>query len=92
MSLATVDLSRDITALRDFALACQGELRVPQPAVQVKAQDIGKLRFQIVKLRRMQFGRSLERITRQIEQQLEELETGEAEDTGGREADETAAS
>ena len=41
----------------------------------------------------MQFGRSSERITRQIEQlelQLEELETGEAEDTARAEADRSA--
>ena len=39
----------------------------------------------------MQFGRSSERITRQIEQlelQLEELETGEAEDAAKAEAEE----
>ena len=41
----------------------------------------------------MQFGRSSERITRQIEQlklQLEELETGEAEDIARAEASEPA--
>jgi hypothetical protein len=44
--------------------------------------EIEKLKFQIAKLRRMQFGRSSERVTRQIEQlelRLEELEAGEAE-------------
>ena len=43
------------------------------------------------KLRRMQFGRSSERITRQIEQlelQLEELESGEAEDVARAEVSE----
>ena len=94
MSLATADLPEDIAALRAFALACQGELKAAQLAVQVKALEIEKLRFQIAKLRRMQFGRSSERITRQIEQlefQLEELETGEAEDIAGMEADESTA-
>jgi transposase len=94
MSLATADLPDDIAALRAFALACQGELKAAQLAVQVKALEIEKLRFQIAKLRRMQFGRSSERITRQIEQlefQLEELETGEAEDIAGMEADEPTA-
>jgi len=91
MPLATADLPEDIAALRAFALACQGELKAAQLAVQVKAPEIEKLRFQIAKLRRMQFGRSSERITRQIEQlelQLEGLETGEAEDIAGMEADE----
>ena len=91
MSLATAELPEDIAALRAFALACQGELKAAQLAVQVKALEIEKLRFQIAKLRRMQFGRSSERITRQIEQlemQLEELETGEAEDIASMEANE----
>ena len=83
MSLATAELPADPDALRAFALACQGELKAAELAVQLKALEIEKLKFQIAKLRRMQFGRSSERITRQIEQlelRLEELETGEAED------------
>jgi hypothetical protein len=67
MSLATAELPTDPVALRAFALACQGELKAAQTAVQLKALEIEKLRFQIAKLRRMQFGRSSERITRQIE-------------------------
>src|SRR5580693_7459730 len=94
MSLATAELPTDPAALRAFALACQGELKAAQTAVQLNAVEIEKLRFQIAKLRRMQFGRSSERITRQIEQlelQLEELETGEAEDVARAEASEPAA-
>ena len=82
MSLATVELPTDPDELRAFALACQSELKMAELSVQVKALEIEKLKFQIAKLRRMQFGRSSERITRQIEQlelRLEELETGEAE-------------
>jgi transposase len=94
MSLATAELPTDPAALRAFALACQGELKAAQIAVQLKALEIEKLRFQIAKLRRMQFGRSSERITREIEQlelQLEELETGEAEDVARAEASVPAA-
>ena len=94
MSLATAELPADPDALRAFALACQGELKAAQTAVQLKALEIEKLRFQIARLRRMQFGRSSERITRQIEQlelQLEELETGEAEESACAEADDAAA-
>ena len=57
--------------------------------MQLKALEIEKLKFQIAKLRRMQFGRSSERISRQIEQlelRLEELETGAAEDIARAEA------
>ena len=83
MSLARAELPTDPDALRAFALACQAELKAAELAVQLRALEIEKLKFQIAKLRRMHFCRSSERITRQIEQlalQLEELETGEAED------------
>jgi transposase len=83
MSLATAQLPTDPEALRAFTLACQAELKAAELSVQLRALEIEKLKFQIAKLRRMQFGRSSERITRQIAQlelQLEELETGEAED------------
>ena len=95
MSLATAALPDDPAALRAFALACQNELKAAETAVQLKALEIEKLRFQIAKLRRMQFGRSSERITRQIAQlefQLKELETGAAEDAARDEAPEPAAS
>ena len=94
MSLATADLPNDPIELRAFALACQGELKAAQTAVQIKALEIEKLKFQIAKLRRMQFGRSSERISRQIEQlefRLEELETGEAEDVARAEAEDQPA-
>ena len=89
MSLATAELPIDPAELRAFALACQGELKAAQTAVQLKALEIEKLKFQIARLRRMQFGRSSERISRQIEQlefRLEELETGAAEDDARAEA------
>jgi transposase len=80
MSLANADLPSDPDALRAFALACQAELKTAELSVQLRTLEIEKLKFQIAKLRRMQFGRSSERITQQIEQlelRLEELETGE---------------
>src|SRR5271156_575275 len=96
MSLAEADLPSDPAALRAFALACQAELlaanselKAAQTAVQFKTLEIEKLKFQIAKLRRMQFGRSSERITRKIEQlelRLEELETGEAADAASADA------
>ncbi len=89
MSLATAELPDDMVSLRAFARACQSELKVAELSVQFKALEIEKLKLQIAKLRRMQFGRSSERITRQIEQlelRLEELETGEAEAAAKAEA------
>jgi transposase len=94
MSLATAELPTDLVSLRAFALACQGELKAAELAVQYKALEIEKLKFQIAKLRRMQFGRSSERINRQIAQlelRLEELEAGMAEDATRAEAEVEAA-
>jgi transposase len=90
MSLATAELPTDPAELYAFALACQSELKVAELSVQYKALEIEKLKLLIAKLRRMQFGRSSERITRQIEQlemRLEELETGEAEGAAKADAD-----
>ena len=63
MSLATAELPADMVSLRAFALACQSELKVAELSVQYKALEIEKLKLQIAKLRRMQFGpqRSQER-------------------------------
>jgi transposase len=97
MSLTSTELPTDPEELRAFAMACQAalarvtselsaassELTAARLAVQLTTLEIEKLKFQIAKLRRMQFGRSSERITRQIAQlelQLEELETGAAQD------------
>jgi transposase len=101
MSLATANLPSDPQALRQFALACQAELasatselKAAKLAVQIRTLEIEKLKFQIAKLRRMQFGRSSERITRQIAQlelQLEELETAEAQEDTKVEAEDLPA-
>jgi transposase len=94
MSLATAELPTDPAELYAFALACQSELKVAELSVQYKALEIEKLKLQIAKLRRMQFGRSSERITRQIEQlelRLEELQAGEAEVAAKADADADAA-
>lgn len=63
MSLASADLPTDPEALRAFALACQNELatataelEAAKLAVQLRTLEIEKLKFQIAKLRRMQFG------------------------------------
>ena len=47
MSLATAELPADADSLRAFALACHGELKAPQTAVQPKTLEIEKIRFQI---------------------------------------------
>lgn len=98
MSLAMVDLPSDPDELRAFAQALQAqhaatvtalatseaELRAAKATIQLTALEIEKLKVQLARLRRMQFGQSSERLTREIEQlelRLEELETVEAEAT-----------
>ena len=58
MSLATAELPDDPDALRAFAIACQAELKAAELSVQLRTLEIEKLKFQLAKLRRMQFGRS----------------------------------
>jgi len=87
MSLASADLPTDPEALRAFALACQAELKAAELSVQLRTLEIEKLKYQIAKLRRMQFGRSSEKITRQLEQ----LEAGEAEEIAKAEAEDRPA-
>ena len=89
MSLAMVDLPSDPDELRTFAQALQAqhaaiiaELRAAKATIQLTALEIEKLKVQLARLRRMQFGQSSERLSREIEQlelRLEELETVEAE-------------
>jgi hypothetical protein len=62
MSLAMADPPTDPAVLHAFALACQAELKRAEMAVQLQALEIETLKFQLAKLRRMQFGRSSERI------------------------------
>ena len=88
MSLARANVPTDPDALRAFALACQQELataatelQAAKLGLQLRVLEIEKLKVQIARLRRMAFGRSSERLDRQIGQlelQLEELETGAA--------------
>jgi len=90
MSLATAELPDDLETLRAFAIACQAELKAAELSVQLRTLEIEKLKFQIAKLRRMQFGRSSERLGHKIEQlelRLEELESGAAEDEAKPAAD-----
>ena len=90
MSLATADLPEELEALRDFARSCQDALKAAEAAVIYKTLEIEKIKLELARLRRMQFGRSSERIGRkiaQLELQLEELESGVAEDAAKADAD-----
>ena len=85
MALDRANLPTDIAELQAIVLAqaAEGEVRDAELAAAkagllAKALEVEKLRLQIARLKRMQFGRSSEKIARTIEQlelRLEELET-----------------
>ncbi|HVT26536.1 MAG TPA: IS66 family transposase [Lacipirellulaceae bacterium] len=72
------DLPSDVAALRNLILQRNRELTVLRGTLVHRDAQIEKLKLQIARLRRMQFGRSSEKIAEQIEQLellVEELET-----------------
>src|SRR6516225_5077399 len=75
MSLATLPLPDDPTALRDLAVDLQAELarkdiEIAANAAEIHAKTlhIEKLKMQLAVLRRARFGRSSEKLDRDIEQ------------------------
>jgi transposase len=79
MSLATAELPRDPDALRAFALALQAQLGRSEAESKAKDLTIEKLEHQLAVLKRARFGRSSEKLDRQIEQL--ELILGDLEET-----------
>src|SRR6267143_1818589 len=71
-------LRRMLVAEREAHAAREGELAAAKAGLVTKTLEIEKLKIQIARLRRQQFGRSSEKIDRIIEQlelMLDELET-----------------
>jgi transposase len=86
MSLATADLPSDPDALRAFAASLQAAMRREIAArdaeIYAKTLMIEKLKVELAVLRRARFGRSSEKLDRQIEQLellIGDLEEGQAE-------------
>jgi transposase len=80
MSDAT-DLTQEIAELRALLTEREAELAVAQAELTGARLQIEQYKAQLAKLRRMQFGRSSEKLDAQIEQlelMLEDLEEGEA--------------
>jgi transposase len=95
MSLATLPLPDDPTALRNLAVDLQAELARKDIEIAVNAAEIHaktlyieKLKMQLAVLRRARFGRSSEKLDHAIEQL--ELLIGELEADAGAEARGTA--
>lgn len=82
--LTAATLPDDIDALKALVLAMAQTVQQLETTVASRTQEIERLTLLIAKLKRMQFGRSSEKLARQIEQlqlELEELQTTEAEQT-----------
>lgn len=78
MQISASALPDDIDALRAMVLAGRAEIAGLRSALVHRDTQIEKLKLQLAKLRRMQFGRSSEKLDQQIEQLellIEELET-----------------
>jgi hypothetical protein len=88
MSCATADLPEDPAELRRFAAALAAE-------VHAKTLLIEKLKMQLAILRRARFGRSSEKLDRDIEQLellIEDIEESDAEQQARTEASDSGAS
>jgi hypothetical protein len=81
MSLDPPALPDDVEALRRLIAAERQGLAASRAILVAKALEIEKLKFQIARLRRQQYGRSSKKMARalkQFELRLEELEAEEA--------------
>ena len=81
MSFDPTALPDDVEALHRLIAAEREELAAARAGLMAKALEIEKLRIQIARLRRQQYGRSSEKLARELEQfelRLEELEAEEA--------------
>ena len=83
MSLVTAKLPENIDELRVFAASLQVEAQIYKDELYAKTLHIEKLKAQLAVLRRARFGRSSEKLDREIEQielALGDLEESQAED------------
>jgi transposase len=81
-------LPEDLGRLRELVIGLRGVVRersaerdLAYQALKLKTLEVEKLRMQLAKLRRMQFGQSSEKLARevaQLELAIEEIEAGEA--------------
>ena len=81
MNAAAAELPDDVDSLRRLLRERSAERDLAYEALKIKTLEVEKLKMQLAKLRRMQFGRSSEKLNGQIAQlelAIEELEASEA--------------
>ena len=84
MSLAAAKLPENLDELRVFAASLQAEAQIYKDELYAKTLHIEKLKAQLAALRRARFGRSSEKLDREIEQG--ELLLGDLEESQGENA------
>lgn len=85
--LTATDLPDDIAALKAMLLARDEQVQRLKAQLDTRAAEIEHLKLLIAKLQRMQFGRSSEKVERQIEQLELKLEDLEAETGAAQQAE-----
>ena len=94
MSQDAAELPDDVDSLRRLLRERSVERDLAYEALKIKTLEVEKLKMQLAKLRRMQFGRSSEKLDGQIAQlelAIEELEASEGAVAAPAAAGETAA-
>ena len=87
MPIRESSLPDDVDALRALVLAKDAELTAAREGLKAKALEVARLEIALARLRRMTFGRSSEKLNRDIEQLELALEDLEAEVPAEREAE-----
>ena len=90
MSLNSADLPTNVAELHALLLAKDAELTAAKEGVKVKVLELEKLKIELARLKRMKFGRSSERLEREIKQMELLIEDLEAETAGDQSIDEPA--
>ena len=93
MSIAVQNLPADPEELRAFAATLQAQYSALQAELYAKTLHIEKLKVQLAALRRARFGRSSEKLDREIEQLellIDDLEEGDAGSEEARQAAESS--
>lgn len=87
------DLPDDVESLQRLVIAARSEIEAMRAALLAEQLAVEKLRIELARLKRMQFGRSSERLEAQIAQlelSIEEIESSAAQRTETAAAAETS--
>lgn len=90
MPLNPTDLPTNVAELHALIVAKDAELAAAKEGLKVKVLELEKLKIELARLKRMKFGRSSERLDREIKQTELLIEDLEAETAGDQKVDDLA--